>query len=300
MYAGPMNSLIPVRKNLPNTVWILFQGPSEYLPNVVPAASQKFNVVVSTWRDKSLTEDLLQELKQINPDVKILASAKPIISGPGNINLQAESTKRGLRYIRDLGGKNDLVLKIRSDFRFSNWDKAIDILIDEYGQASQRLSHSGTLPPVYVKILLKLAKSLSHSSRIQNRILGALRFAPIMGPILFLDYSLHRRGYFLDFVSFGHFEEQTLLWGIPKKYVGLFKKGGEEFLIDSFRRKFRSVGPGRQYLASGLVLGALVNGGVVIEWIKRGITSEAWKGHRLWVDASRISSPRHTRPSNGD
>jgi len=294
-----MKSSIPVRQNLSPKVWILFQGPPEYLPKVLPAPSQKFNVVVSTWRGRGSTEGLFRELREINPDTKILVSSKPFISGPGNINLQAESTKRGLRYIRDLGGRNDLVLKIRSDFRFSNWDKAVGILIDEYGQASQRLSDYATLPPVYVKMVLTVAKFLLPSSRIRKGVLRALGLAPIMGPILFLDYSLHRRGYFLDFVSFGHFEEQNLLWDLPTKYFGIFKRGGEEFLIDSFRRKFRSVGPGRQYLASGLVLGALVNGGVVIEWLKRGITSEAWKGHRLWIDASKLPAPRRHASTQG-
>ena len=179
------------------------------------------------------------------------------------------------------------MLKIRSDFRFSDWDKALDILLYELDQVSQRLALNQTPPSVYVRFFQTVAERLLPSGH-RQQFLRFFGIAPIKGPVLFLDYSLHRRGYFLDFLSFGHFEEQAILWGLPKKYFGFFKRGGEEFLVASFRKNFRSIGPGRQYLASGLVLFALVNGGVVVEWLKRSITSEDWRGHRLWIDASRL------------
>lgn len=259
--------------------WVLYQGPSTHLLEALPGSSTKFNVLISAWEED---RNYLDKLTQGKDRIQIL-SKRLIFRGPSNLNLQAKSTVAGLREIMRIGGPDTLVLKVRSDFEINPLEKALDILESEWLDALQQLgkdSHAKNWP---AKNPLMKSYWIEAAARICGRTQAEY-------PILFYDYSWHKKGYFLDFMQFGRCEDLLSLWTIKKRLSNFSTKAPEEFLTSRFRQKFNVGAPGRSFLASRLFFARFYEEGIRVRWIKTGSTHENWKGHGLWSSASQFRS----------
>lgn len=106
--------------------------------------------------------------------------------------------------------------------------------------------------------------------------------------VWFLDYVLHRSGYFMDFIQFGAIDHLVRLWSLPlRQRLGLTRFAPEEILTRNFESKFRhSVADGVAFKKARFMLPLLYENGIILHWSKRGITSDDWRGNPIFVCAS--------------
>lgn len=262
-------------------IWVLYQGPSTNLLASLPPHSPNFNVLISGWEEDRRDIDGLSQLE----NRMSVVSRKPVFSGPRNLNLQVVSTSVGLRAIMRLLGPDALVLKIRSDFELYPMEKALEILRSEWLDVQDQLQKD----PQFLSWPDQNPRKKSYWTEATRRLFG---YAQAKHPILFYDYSWHKKGYFLDFMQFGRCEDLLTLWTIKRGLGNFSKMAPEEFLTSRFRRKFNVGSPGRSFLASGLFFRRFYDEGIKVRWIKTGTSHEDWKGHGLWSSASQLIAKR--------
>ena len=98
-------------------IWLIVQGPLDYIDQVKPAYAGFENIVWSTWKN---------EKSKIKKEQHYILNTPPLTSGKQNINYQVKSTLKGLLYAKRQGA--DYAFKIRSDIKFENLKKLISLL----------------------------------------------------------------------------------------------------------------------------------------------------------------------------
>jgi hypothetical protein len=103
---------------LPRQIWIVSQGPLNHYSEVIHTYNG-LNVIHSTWATKEVYTPHFDNHHFIIQD-------PPLLAGKGNINYQVKSTLSGLLEAKRRGA--EYVLKVRSDFSFSDLPKLLEIL----------------------------------------------------------------------------------------------------------------------------------------------------------------------------
>jgi hypothetical protein len=254
-------------------VWVLFQGPTGYFHQCLPPKETELNVVLSSWKGEEVTLDDREEIQAVY-------SKKPTFPGPQNVNLQKQSTRAGLEKIREIAGPDALVLKIRTDMKLDPYDRAIHVLTQYWDECRQLLEDE-------IQESNRAVKRLSKFSWVLYELRKILGHRQATHPILFLDYSWHRKGYLLDFIQFGRVDDLITLWTLGQKIKPIHFRAPEEYLTKRFLKKFNVGAQGRAMMAAGLFLGKLYNNDVRVTWMKTRITSQNWIGHGLWSVSSQ-------------
>lgn len=256
---------------------MLYQGPfTDQLKN--HHLSEDFNLMISGWQeDRRNLEAIAQGGNRV-----VVLSRRPLFSGPSNLSLQQASTLAGLRRIMKLAGPDALVLKIRSDFEVYPLNRALEVLRSEWLRAQDKLSGD----PQGINWPNKNPMKMSFWIEVSRRCFG---YTQARHPVLFYDYSWHKKGYFLDFMQFGRCEDLLNLWSI-KRHIDVFSTGAPEtHLTARFRKKFNVGAPGRSHIASSLFFRLFHEEGIQVHWSKTGATQDNWKGHGLWSSASQFN-----------
>lgn len=105
--------------------------------------------------------------------------------------------------------------------------------------------------------------------------------------VFFLDWVLHKRGYFMDFVQFDSIENLIQLWSIPYVARALSRQAPEIILTKNFVKSFApSVPDGVAFKRARFILPLLYNNDLQIYWSKYSISTNDWRGNPIFVCAS--------------
>jgi hypothetical protein len=225
-------------------VWVLFQGPTGYFHQCLPPKEVEVKVLLSSWKGDEVALD-------DRAHIQAIYSKKPRIPGPQNVNLQKQSTRAGLEKIKEIAGPDALVLKIRTDMKLDPYDRAIHVLTQYWDECRELLEKEIQEANRAVERLGKFSRFLYELRRILGR-------RQATHPILFLDYSWHRKGYLLDFMQFGRVDDLITLWTLGHKLKFIHFRAPEEYLTKRFLKKFNVGGARKSNDVRGFVLGQAV------------------------------------------
>jgi hypothetical protein len=171
-------------------IFLVIQGHTKHYKEVLENVKDVENVIWST--EDNMPEEHLNEIR--NSNVKLILSPKPDYNGYGNVNIQVQSTVKGLYFAKELGATH--AIKVRSDLIFKNPTK----FINEYNFDDK--IHQ-----------LFYCKHTPSCINITNHYPNLISWIESNYPNFITDVSDYN--YICDFSNLGPIDEMILFWSLP-------------------------------------------------------------------------------------
>jgi len=229
-----------VKKN-----YIIIQGHTNYCDFLIEHYKNTDNVIWCTDEVTPLTD--LNKIKDSNIHLETIPS---VSSGYGNINLQVQTTLKGLKKAKELGATD--ALKIRSDMYFSDTQKFFDIMLND--KKIHQLTYVNHVPPHEYPhhLVSNTAEWITENELIVK------------------NDNLYN--YVTDFCNYGNIDEMILYWDYPFEESPLAVNAEIKLFINYVRKKEYEIDFSFEYMSEiyGFFLSKLRENKIQLNSLKHG------------------------------